>query len=140
MLIERWRQHYNTIRPHSALGYRPPAPEAWQPRAFAWRAPEQTHGAGLLEGKIWRAGGQNPNLENSVIHGGRSVSNSSASTLAILTANASGDCTFSGVIEDGIGSVGLNKSGLGSLTLAGMNLYTGPTTIAGGMLVVNGSI
>jgi transposase InsO family protein len=28
VLIEQWRQHYNTIRPHSALGYRPPAPEA----------------------------------------------------------------------------------------------------------------
>ena len=27
ILIERWRQHYNTKRPHSALGYRPPAPE-----------------------------------------------------------------------------------------------------------------
>ena len=29
VLIERWRRHYNTQRPHSALGYRPPAPEAW---------------------------------------------------------------------------------------------------------------
>ena len=28
VLIERWRQQYNKIRPHSALGYRPPAPEA----------------------------------------------------------------------------------------------------------------
>lgn len=28
VLIERWRWHYNTVRPHSALGYRPPAPEA----------------------------------------------------------------------------------------------------------------
>jgi transposase InsO family protein len=28
VLIERWRQHYNRFRPHSALGYRPPAPEA----------------------------------------------------------------------------------------------------------------
>ena len=28
VLIERWRQEYNTKRPHSALGYRPPAPEA----------------------------------------------------------------------------------------------------------------
>ena len=27
VLIEQWRQHFNTIRPHSALGYRPPAPE-----------------------------------------------------------------------------------------------------------------
>ena len=29
VLIERWRVQYNTVRPHSALGYRPPAPEAW---------------------------------------------------------------------------------------------------------------
>ena len=28
VLVERWRVHYNTVRPHSALGYRPPAPEA----------------------------------------------------------------------------------------------------------------
>jgi len=27
VLIERWRTEYNTIRPHSSLGYRPPAPE-----------------------------------------------------------------------------------------------------------------
>lgn len=25
-LIEWWRRHYNTLRPHSSLGYRPPAP------------------------------------------------------------------------------------------------------------------
>ena len=28
VIIESWRKHYNTKRPHSALGYRPPAPEA----------------------------------------------------------------------------------------------------------------
>jgi transposase InsO family protein len=27
VLIEQWRRHYNTVRPHSSLGYRPPAPE-----------------------------------------------------------------------------------------------------------------
>ncbi len=27
VIIERWRNHYNKIRPHSSLGYRPPAPE-----------------------------------------------------------------------------------------------------------------
>jgi transposase InsO family protein len=27
VLIEDWRRHYNRIRPHSSLGYRPPAPE-----------------------------------------------------------------------------------------------------------------
>ena len=30
VVIEGWRRHYNTVRPHSALGYRPPAPEAVQ--------------------------------------------------------------------------------------------------------------
>lgn len=27
IIIEQWRRHYNTARPHSALGYRPPAPQ-----------------------------------------------------------------------------------------------------------------
>jgi len=31
VLIERWRRHYNAIRPHSSLGYRPPAPETILP-------------------------------------------------------------------------------------------------------------
>ena len=39
VLIERWRQEYNTVRPHSALDYRPPAPEAIElvPRGGAKR-------------------------------------------------------------------------------------------------------
>jgi putative transposase len=28
IVIESWRQHYNTQRPHSSLGYKPPAPQA----------------------------------------------------------------------------------------------------------------
>jgi putative transposase len=28
IVIESWRRHYNTARPHSSLGYKPPAPEA----------------------------------------------------------------------------------------------------------------
>jgi transposase InsO family protein len=31
VLIEAWRRRYNTVRPHSSLGYRPPAPEAATP-------------------------------------------------------------------------------------------------------------
>ena len=31
VLVGQWRRHYNTVRPHSSLGYRPPAPEAIQP-------------------------------------------------------------------------------------------------------------
>ncbi|MFK0167159.1 IS3 family transposase [Rhizobium sp. NPDC090279] len=28
IIIEGWRRHYNTVRPHSSLNYKPPAPEA----------------------------------------------------------------------------------------------------------------
>ena len=33
VLIERWREHYNTVRPHRASGYRPPAPETIVPHS-----------------------------------------------------------------------------------------------------------
>jgi transposase InsO family protein len=31
IIIEGWRQHYNTVRPHASLGYKPPAPEVFVP-------------------------------------------------------------------------------------------------------------
>jgi hypothetical protein len=31
ILEEQWRKEYNTTRPHSSLGYRPPAPETFEP-------------------------------------------------------------------------------------------------------------
>ena len=39
VMIEKWRVLYNTLRPHSALGYRPPAPAAFAPRMAALRSP-----------------------------------------------------------------------------------------------------
>ena len=48
VLIERWRKHYNTVRPHSSLGYQPPAPEAIQSRSFTSATPQQTTGTGKL--------------------------------------------------------------------------------------------
>ena len=43
VLIEAWRRHDNTQRPHSALGYRPPAPEvALGPAAQSRPAPPAT--------------------------------------------------------------------------------------------------
>jgi transposase InsO family protein len=43
VLIEAWRRHYNAIRPHSGLGYRPPAPEvALWPAAQPRPAPPAT--------------------------------------------------------------------------------------------------
>jgi len=35
VLVEGWRREYNEVRPHSALGYRPPAPEAVMPASAA---------------------------------------------------------------------------------------------------------
>jgi transposase InsO family protein len=37
ILTEQWRLEYNQRRPHSALAYRPPAPEAWAPTDAAIR-------------------------------------------------------------------------------------------------------
>ena len=38
IIIESWRRHYNTIRPHASLGYKPPAPEVFVPAFAAWPA------------------------------------------------------------------------------------------------------
>ena len=36
IVIESWRRHYNAVRPHESLGYRPPAPEVFVPALAAW--------------------------------------------------------------------------------------------------------
>jgi transposase InsO family protein len=41
VLIEHWRRTYNRVRPHSSLGYRPPAPEATM-LPSAWLATQAT--------------------------------------------------------------------------------------------------
>ena len=33
VVIGLWQEHYNTVRPHSALDYRPPAPQTFAPLA-----------------------------------------------------------------------------------------------------------
>jgi len=38
IIIESWRQHYNTVRPHTSLDYRSPAPEVVVPALAAWPA------------------------------------------------------------------------------------------------------
>jgi transposase InsO family protein len=38
IIIESWRHHYNSIRPHASIGYEPPAPEVFVPAFVAWRA------------------------------------------------------------------------------------------------------
>ena len=36
IVIESWRRHYNAVRPHASLGYKPPAPEVFVPDLAAW--------------------------------------------------------------------------------------------------------
>jgi fibronectin-binding autotransporter adhesin len=51
-----------------------------------------------------------------------------------FTASSASNSTFGGVIENGLGTVGLTKSGAGILTLSGSNTYSGATTISAGVL------
>jgi transposase InsO family protein len=41
IVVESWRRHFNTLRPHGSLGYKPPAPEVFVP-AMTARAAAQT--------------------------------------------------------------------------------------------------
>lgn len=50
VLIERWRKEYNTIRPHSSLDYRPPAPAAVRPEGYGAGGPLRLP-IGLEQGK-----------------------------------------------------------------------------------------
>jgi transposase InsO family protein len=38
IVVESWRRHYNAVRPHASLGYRPPAPEVFVPALSVWPA------------------------------------------------------------------------------------------------------
>jgi len=40
IVIESWRRHYNTVRPHQSLGYKPPAPEVFVSKIAARSAPQ----------------------------------------------------------------------------------------------------
>lgn len=35
IVVESWRRHFNTVRPHGSLGYKPPAPEVFVPAMTA---------------------------------------------------------------------------------------------------------
>lgn len=77
-----------------------------------------------------------------IINGNGDNTMTGAVTLAAGGAigSLSGNLTFSGVIDDGVGGFALTKVQSGAVTLAGANTYDGGTTISGGVLAItNGS-
>jgi fibronectin-binding autotransporter adhesin len=69
------------------------------------------------------------------LSGAGTVTTSSPLEFSTLTAGGDGTAqTFSGVLQNGAGTLGLTLAGPGGLTLSGPNTYSGPTTINGGVL------
>ncbi|MGA0845068.1 MAG: beta strand repeat-containing protein [Luteolibacter sp.] len=71
---------------------------------------------------------------------GGTLTNSAASTTSTLTLgqnNSGGSPVFSGLIENGVGTVALVKTGTGTQTLGGANTYSGGTNLSGGTLIVS---
>ena len=63
------------------------------------------------------------------------VTNSGVSSAAVLTAGGNNtSTTFSGNIQDGTSSLGLDKEGSGTLFLSGDNTYSAGTTLGAGIL------
>ena len=79
--------------------------------------------------------GQNPTIGS--LAGGASgtiVSSTGPGTLAVNTAATT---AYNGLLADGGGQLGMVKQGAGSLTLGGVNTYSGGTTVNGGVLQLN---
>ena len=71
---------------------------------------------------------------------GGTVTTSAAGLVTLTTGGNDSSTTFSGVIQDGAGSMALTKEGTGTFTLAGTNSYSGDTNVnAGTLRITNAS-
>ncbi|MDB6032604.1 MAG: Extracellular serine protease precursor [Verrucomicrobiales bacterium] len=68
------------------------------------------------------------------------VDNSAPGSATLTVGNNNASSAFSGTLTNSSGALALVKAGSGTFTLAGTNAFTGPTTVGGGTLLVNGSL
>src|ERR1041385_5740946 len=68
------------------------------------------------------------------IQGSGTITSGAAGSITLTCGGDNASTTFSGLIENGSGTIALTKSGTGALTLSGNNTYTGTTTISAGTL------
>jgi len=84
-------------------------------------------------------------VENSTVHaGGAAVSTLSVQQVNLhgtngFDASAGSTLNVTSVVVDYGGPAGLNKTGAGTLTLTGANIYTGATTVSAGTLKIDGA-
>ncbi len=91
----------------------------------------------LASGASLDLGGANvtiPSLANSGTGGGTVTSSVSGAVTLTLTPPSTSTTTFSGVIQNGSGTVALNLNGAGTEILSNGETYTGGTTISAGTL------
>jgi autotransporter-associated beta strand protein len=79
------------------------------------------------------------NLITGMLNGpsGAVITSSSNGASASITTAGSGNGTYSGVIQNGNGTVGLTMASSGTQTLASTNSYSGPTNINAGVLALS---
>ena len=70
------------------------------------------------------------------LSGAGTVTSGASGAVTLTIGNNDATSTFSGVIQNGSGTVSITKAGNGTLTLSGANTYTGTTTVSAGTLLI----